>query len=88
MQLTSGNTAGIMASFIYPSSDGPRYILGNAISLSLVGMAACLLGFMSFWFARENKRRAEGLIKPIHENLSEEELAELGDESPRFRYTI
>lgn len=88
MQLTSGNAAGIMSSFIYPSTDGPRYILGNAVSLSLVGMAACIYGFLWFWFARENRKREEGPLKPIHEHLSEDELAELGDESPRYKYTI
>ncbi|KAI8964196.1 DNA-repair protein rad2 [Daldinia sp. FL1419] len=84
MQLTWGNAAGIMSSFIYPSADGPRYIVGNAVSLSLVGMAACLYGFLWFWFARENKKRAEGPRKPEHQNLSEDELAELGDESPKY----
>ncbi|KAI1476045.1 DNA-repair protein rad2 [Daldinia eschscholtzii] len=84
MQLTSGNAAGIMSSFIYPSADGPRYIIGNAVSLSLVGMAACLFSFMWFWYARENKKREEGPLKPAHENLSEDELAELGDDSPRY----
>ncbi|KAI1207589.1 DNA-repair protein rad2 [Annulohypoxylon truncatum] len=84
MQLTTGNTAGIMSSFIYPSTAGPRYITGNAVSLSLVGMATCLFGFLWFWFARENRKREEGPLKSIHEGLSEEELAELGDESPRF----
>ncbi|KAI2602591.1 MFS general substrate transporter [Hypoxylon sp. NC1633] len=88
MQLTSGNAAGIMSSFIYPTTDGPRYIVGNAVSLSLVGMAACIYGFMWFWFARINKKRDEGHVKPAHMNLSDDELAELGDESPRFRYTI
>ncbi|KAF3067218.1 hypothetical protein GL218_08549 [Daldinia childiae] len=88
MQLTSGNAAGIMSSFIYPSADGPRYIVGNAVSLSLVGMAACLFGFLWYWFDRENKKRAEGPLAPAHENLSEDELAELGDESPRYKYTI
>ncbi|KAI5863916.1 DNA-repair protein rad2 [Durotheca rogersii] len=85
MQLTIGNCAGIMSSFIYPSVDGPRFIMGNAVSLSLVGMAACIYGFMWFWFARENKKRAEGFVKAEHQNLSEEELAELGDESPKYR---
>ncbi|KAI1339802.1 major facilitator superfamily domain-containing protein [Xylariaceae sp. FL0016] len=88
LQLTIGNCSGIMSSFIYPSSQGPRYIKGNAISLSLVGMAACIYGFLWFWFSRENKRRDAGVIKPEHENLSEDDLMELGDESPRYRYTI
>ncbi|KAI8627139.1 major facilitator superfamily domain-containing protein [Xylariaceae sp. FL1651] len=88
MQLTIGNSSGIMASFIYPSGDAPRYIKGNAVSLSLVGLSVILYASMWFWFAKENSRRDKGLIKSEHENLSEEELAELGDESPRFRYTI
>ncbi|KAL7619563.1 hypothetical protein AAE478_010104 [Parahypoxylon ruwenzoriense] len=88
MQLTSGNAAGIMSSFIYPSTDGPRYIVGNAVSLSLVGMGACIYGFLWYWFARENKKRDGGFMKPEHESLSEDELAELGDDSPRYKYTI
>lgn len=62
--------------------------MGNAVSLSLVGMAACLYGFLWYWFARENKKRGEGPLTAAHENLSEDELAELGDESPRYKYTI
>ncbi|KAH8162348.1 hypothetical protein CIB48_g5896 [Xylaria polymorpha] len=73
---------------VSPSIDAPRYITGNAVSLSLVGLAALAHGLLRFWYARENKRRDEGFIKPEHANLSEDELAELGDESPRFRYTI
>ncbi len=47
-----------------------------------------VFGTLWFSYARENRRREQGLIKPEHANLSDEELAELGDESPRFRYTI
>ncbi|KAI0427587.1 DNA-repair protein rad2 [Xylaria sp. FL1042] len=85
LQLTIGNSSGIMSSFIYPSSGAPRYIKGNGTALSLVALSS--LAFSTLWFsyARENRRRDEGLIKPEHASLSEEELAELGDESPRFR---
>ncbi|KAF2971897.1 hypothetical protein GQX73_g1663 [Xylaria multiplex] len=88
LQLTIGNVSGIMAAFIYPSSDQPRYIKGNGIALSLVGLAALIFGTLWFSYARENRRRDEGFIKPEHAGLSEDEMAELGDESPRFRYTI
>lgn len=70
------------------SADQPRYIKGNAVSLSLVSVAALAYGLLWFWYARENARRDKGLIKPEHATLSDDELAELGDESPRFRYTI
>ncbi|KAB5542398.1 major facilitator superfamily transporter [Coniochaeta sp. 2T2.1] len=88
MQLTLGNVSGIMAPFIYPSSNAPRYIKGNAVSLSMVGMATLIYGFMWFWFDRENGRRATGEMEARHERLSDDELAELGDESPHFVYTI
>jgi len=72
-----------------PTDEGPRYMKGNATSLSLVGMATLVYGFLWFWFARENKKRAAGLaMLPEHEGLSDEELAELGDDRPRFRYTV
>ncbi|KAI1430779.1 DNA-repair protein rad2 [Xylaria sp. CBS 124048] len=82
LQLTIGNSSGVMSSFIYPSSEGPRFIRGNAISLSLVGLSGLAYAFLWFWVARENKKRDDGLVKPEYQNLSEEEMAELGDESP------
>jgi hypothetical protein len=71
-----------------PTAEGPRYIRGNAISLSLVGMSSLVYAFLWFWLSRENKKREEGGVLPRHRGLGEDDLAELGDESPRFRYTI
>ncbi|KAK9783461.1 putative Major facilitator superfamily domain-containing protein [Seiridium cardinale] len=88
MQLTIGNSSGIMSPFIYLTAEGPRYIRGNAVSLSMVGMATCIYSFMWFWFRRENAKRDAGHIDPAYEGLSEEELAELGDDSPHYRYTF
>ncbi|KAL6703643.1 hypothetical protein ACN47E_009417 [Coniothyrium glycines] len=88
LQLTIGNASGIMAPFIYPTREGPRYVRGHAITLAMVGMATCIYVFMWMYLASVNKQRAEGKIRSEHEELSEEELAELGDESPRFRYVV
>lgn len=68
--------------------DKPRYIRGHAVTLSMVGMATCMYGFMWFWYSRENKQREGGHVGNKYADLSDDELAELGDESPRFRYTI
>ncbi|KAK7923616.1 hypothetical protein PG985_007687 [Apiospora marii] len=87
MNLTMGNASGIMAPFIYLTAEGPRYIRGNAVSLSMVGMAVCIYGFLWFWFRRENRRRDAGHVSAKHQHLSEQELMELGDESPHYRYT-
>lgn len=75
-----------MSSFIYPSAEGPRYIKGHAITLSLVGMSTMIYLFMSLYFKRENKKRDAGEVHPDHQHMSEDELAELGDESPHFRF--
>lgn len=69
-----------------PTADGPRYIKGHAVSLSLVGFAAALYGFLWFWLSRKNEARDAGRTSPRHEGLSDDELRELGDESPHFRY--
>ena len=86
LQLAIGNMSGIMAPFIYPNTDQPRYIRGHAVTLAMVGMAGIIYGSLTLWFARENRLRDGGKVKPDHESLSDEELQELGDESPRFRY--
>ncbi|KAK0625223.1 DNA-repair protein rad2 [Bombardia bombarda] len=85
MQLTIGNASGIMAPFIYATAERPRYIKGNAVSLAMVGMATCVYGFLWFWYSRENgKREANETLLPEHAGLSDDELAELGDESPHY----
>lgn len=70
------------------SAYAPRYIQGNAVSLSLVGMATAIYGFLWYYYDKKNKIRSGSPMKSKHENLSEEQLAELGDESPHYRYTI
>lgn len=43
---------------------------------------------MSLVLARENTRRQEGKEDARTANMSDEEIEELGDASPRFVYTI
>ncbi|KAL7799272.1 major facilitator superfamily domain-containing protein [Trichoderma ceciliae] len=88
MQLTFGNTSGIMSAFIYPALDGPRFVRGHAVSLSMVGMGTCIYAFLWFWLWRTNKRRDAGELQQEHQGLEEEELKEFGDDSPHYRYTI
>ncbi|ELQ34079.1 high-affinity nicotinic acid transporter, partial [Pyricularia oryzae Y34] len=72
----------------FETTDAPRYIRGHATTLAMVAMAGAIYATMSWWLARENRLRDEGKVKPEHQNLTEDEMAELGDESPRFRYAI
>ncbi|PTB69036.1 MFS general substrate transporter [Trichoderma citrinoviride] len=88
LQLTFGNMSGIMSAFIYPAADKPRFIRGHAVSLSMVGVGTCIYGFLWFWFWRANKSRDAGELSEEHQGLQDDELKELGDDSPHYRYTI
>ncbi|CAM1509126.1 Fc.00g028650.m01.CDS01 [Cosmosporella sp. VM-42] len=88
MQLTCGNAAGIMSAFIYPVEDKPRYIRGHAVTLSMVAVGTLIYAFMWYWYRRQNLRRQAGEMEEKYRGLGEAELKELGDESPRYRYTI
>lgn len=56
--------------------------------MAMVAWAVLVYGVMWWYLARENKRRAAGLQDHKIEGLTEEEVAEMGDESPKFVYTI
>ncbi|KAL8784105.1 MAG: hypothetical protein Q9213_004164 [Squamulea squamosa] len=88
MQLTVGNTSGIMAAFLYPTSEGTRFIRGHAVTLAMVGIANVIFAIMSWYLSRQNDRRRRGEEDAKVANMSEDEIAELGDRSPRFVYTV
>ncbi|KAM3561676.1 hypothetical protein ARSEF4850_003098 [Beauveria asiatica] len=88
MQLTIGNASGIMSSFIYPTADAPRFIRGHAVTLAMVATGTVIYGLLWAWYKRENERRDAGVVKEAHRQMSDDELRELGDESPHYRYTM
>ena len=58
------------------------------MSLSMVAFACLCYAFMWVYFVRVNARRARGEEDYKIEGMSDDEIAELGDDSPRFVYTI
>lgn len=82
-----GNSAGIMTAYIYPAKEGPQYIRGHAISLSMAAVAAIVYTVMSFYFFNRNKRRQAGKEDAVMAGKTEDEIAEMGDENPRFVFT-
>ena len=87
LQLTCGNVAGVWSSYLYPNGDSPRYIRGHATTLALTFYTVVVYLVMLLWFTRENQKRLRGEKDYRAEGKTEEEIAELGDESPRFLYT-
>jgi len=88
MQVAFGNTSGIMAPFLYPTSNAPRYVMGYAVTLALVGLSGFICTGMSLYFRSMNNRRAAGKEDGTIERMSETESEELGDRNPRFVYAV
>ncbi|EAS28559.3 MFS transporter [Coccidioides immitis RS] len=87
LQLTLGNVAGIVTPFLYPTRHSPRYVMGHAVTLSLTAFSACIYAFMWYWYKRANKLREQGKEDGKIEGMTEEEIQEMGDRNPRFRFT-
>ncbi|GAB1197090.1 hypothetical protein APSETT444_006376 [Aspergillus pseudonomiae] len=87
LQLTFGNISGVMSPFLYKNNEAPRYVRGNAVTLGLVGFAGIVYGLMWFYYRQKNIRRVQGLEDEKVAGMTEEEIEELGDKSPRFIYS-
>lgn len=69
---------------MYPASEGPRYVKGHAISLAMGAFAVVTYAIVWAYYVYENKQRKAGKREGRIAGLTEEEVRELGDKSPRF----
>jgi len=87
-----GTFGGAIAAIIYRSQDSPRFIIGHAVELMFVGIGLIFLPIVVFLYKRINGQRdaAESLELQRGEKVrySDQELRELGDRAPDFRYTL
>ena len=74
-----------MASNFYRSADAPKYLLGHGLELGFVvlGLGAVIGLRVSYGIINAKREKSEDADK-----LTESELADLGDKSPTFRYTL
>lgn len=86
MQIGFGNCGGLVASNVFYDSEKPRYPTGYGVSLGMVWICgvACVLFFR--FLVRENRVRRAGGRDYLYE-LPSEELENLGDDHPAFRFT-
>ncbi|CAG8960421.1 hypothetical protein HYFRA_00008139 [Hymenoscyphus fraxineus] len=87
-QVTMGNIAGIVSPFLFQDRDAPRYTMGYGVIIGASTMAAGLFAGLSFYYKVVNRRRREGREDYKVAGMSEEEIAELGDRSPRYVYAL
>jgi len=70
--------------FLYTKA--PRFIKGHAVSLAMVAAGTTIYGILWYSYMQVNKARARGDEEKKIVGMTGEEIDEMGDESPRFRY--
>lgn len=88
MQLTMGNSAGVAAPFLFQNAYAPTYYPGYAATIGLLCISSTLFIVLHLHWRRVNKKRAEGKEDWKMEGKTDEEVAEMGDRSPRFVFTL
>ncbi|WWC67388.1 uncharacterized protein I206_101296 [Kwoniella pini CBS 10737] len=80
----STNSGGILSTWLFPTTDAPRYkkATWTAIGLSISIVILALLN--SAFLASRNKSRSSAIREDLEE--STDSLDDLGDKDPRFRY--
>ena len=87
LQISVGAMAGTVSPFVYPTADAPRYTMGHAITLGMIVLAMSGWGFLWYHYDLLNRRRADGTEDWKIQGMTDEQVAEMGDDSPRFVYT-
>lgn len=83
-----GNLGGIAGSYIFVESESPTYPTGFGCSLGFAaaGVGACL-ALESLYYV-SNKKKDRMTQDEINSLYTEEQLEDMGDRSPLFRYTL
>ncbi len=82
-----GSTAALVVGNIYVSQESPAYLTGYGVALGLLWMGALAATAMAYLMWEENRRRDLGGRAECL-RLPPEELANLGDDHPSFRFNI
>ena len=90
--ISVGNMGGIMGSNIYLAREAPKYRTGFGVSLAMCLLAIAMTFVLRWGYAKENARReklcSEASEEEIRARYTEQEMLDLGDKSPFFRYTL
>jgi hypothetical protein len=90
--ISVGNMGAIMGSNIYLAQQAPSYPAGFGVSLAMLSLAISMAILLRFAYAAENRKRdalfAELGEEGVRARYTEEQLVDLGDKSPFFRYSL
>jgi uncharacterized membrane protein YeaQ/YmgE (transglycosylase-associated protein family) len=83
-----GSVGGIVGSFIYLDSEKPGYPtgFGSSLAFASAGVVSCIVLEITYW--RINKRKEKLSEEEIRTNYSDQELKDMDDRSPLFKYNM
>lgn len=83
-----GSIGGLTGSFIYDEKDSPEFHKAFGLSLGFAALAIIAIGVLTVSYWWDNRKRAKITLEEVKSDYSEEQLREMGDKSPLFRYTL
>ncbi|KIV81005.1 hypothetical protein PV11_08459 [Exophiala sideris] len=86
VSIMMGNFGGAIGSNIYLTREAPHYWTGYGVSLTCSALAIICTFILRWAYKRENEKRDQMSEEEIRAKYSEQELLEMGDKSPLYRY--
>jgi hypothetical protein len=88
MMLTIGNIGAVIGSFIFLEKEKPKYPtgFGGSIASAAFGLVCALVLEFSYW--RINAKNAKLTEDEVRAKYTDEQLDQMGDKSPLFRYNL
>jgi len=87
MANTIGSCAGLVASNVYLTQERPYYRTGYGVALASILLTAVCAIIMLVLMQRENQKRDAGK-RDTRLDATPEQLANMGDYHPAFRFTL
>ena len=86
--ISIGNLGGAVGSNIYLAKEEPRYWLGYGFSIGILTAAICATFILRIAYLKANKDRDQMSEAEVRSKHTPEELLDLGDKSPLYRYVV
>ncbi|CAM1506074.1 Fc.00g057150.m01.CDS01 [Cosmosporella sp. VM-42] len=83
-----GNIGGLIGSYIYLDREQPRYPTGYGTSLAFALAGAIAAIILEVLLKRENGRKARMTEEDVRARYTEEQLEQMGEKSPLFKYAL
>ncbi|KIW46496.1 uncharacterized protein PV06_02165 [Exophiala oligosperma] len=86
--ISIGNLGGAVGSNIFLAKQAPHYWLGYGLALGMIAAAIISTFILRIAYGVLNKKRDQMNEEEIRAKYTEEELLDMGDKSPLYRYVI